>query len=76
MPQPLTSEELYALKGITRYWKGQGSQRDRNNSLAEPKGCGWCMTQMWPSYIRYGVLVDANMVGQDYKGRTPTMVKL
>lgn len=76
VPQPLTSEELYALNGITRYWKGQGSQRDRNNNLAEPKGCGWCLTQMWPSYVRAGVLVDANMVGQDYKGRTPTMVKL
>jgi hypothetical protein len=76
VPQPLTSDELYNLKGITRYWKGQGSQRDRNNNLAEPTGCGWCLTQMWPSHTRGNYLVDSNMVGQDYKGRTPTMVKL
>lgn len=73
VPQPLTSEELYALR-VQRYWRGQGSVRDRNNALAEPSGCGWCMTQMYPSHFRGGVWVDVNMVGQDYKGRVPSWV--
>lgn len=78
VPQPLSSEELWALKGITRYWKGQGRQVDRYGELAEPSGCGWCMYQMYPSYNMGSppVWVDSNMVGQDYKGRTPTMVAL
>lgn len=75
VPQPLTSDELWKLR-VSRYWKGQGSLRDRNNQLAEPTGCGFCMTQMYPSVVRAGVLVDCSMVGQDFKGRTPTMVKL
>lgn len=75
VPQPLTSDELWKLR-VSRYWKGQGSLRDRFNGLAEPTGCGFCMTQMFPSVLRAGVLVDCSMVGQDYKGRTPTMVKL
>lgn len=70
VPQPLTSEELGAL-AVKRYWRGQGSVRDRRNALAEPTP-GWCMTQMFPSVVRGGVLVDANMVGQDYKARVPT----
>lgn len=73
VPQPLSSEELYALK-VQRYWRGQGSVRDRNNKLAEPSGCGWCMTQMFPSITRGNTWVDCNMVGQDYRGRVPTMV--
>jgi len=76
VPQPLTSEELWKLKGITRYWKGQGRQVDRFGKLSEPSGCGWCMTQMYPSQWRGGVWTDSNMVGQDYKGRVPTMVTL
>lgn len=70
VPQPLTSSELGAL-AVKRYWRGQGSVRDRRNALAEPTP-GWCMTQMFPSVVRGGVLVDCNMVGQDYKGRVPT----
>ena len=70
VPQPLTSDELWKLK-VQRYWKGQGSVRDRNNALAEPSGCGWCMTQMFPSVTRGSVLIDANMVGQDFRKRTP-----
>ena len=75
VPQPLTSDELWKLR-VSRYWKGQGSLRDRNGALAEPTGCGFCMTQVWPSAVRAGILVDHNIVGQDFKGRTPTMVKL
>jgi hypothetical protein len=74
VPQPLTSSELWKLSGFTRYWKGQGRQVDRNGRLAEPEGCGWCMYQMFPSITMGGLLVDANMVGQDYRGRVPTMV--
>lgn len=75
VPQPLTSDELYRLR-VVRYWRGQGSIRDRSNALAEPSGCGWCMTQMWPSQTVAGVLVDWNMVGADYKSRTPVMAGL
>lgn len=72
VPQPLTSRQLYKLSGITRYWKGQGRQVDRpTGAIAEPD-CGFCMTQMYPSVTWAGVLVDANMVGQDYRGRLPT----
>ncbi len=74
VPQPLTSQELYALR-VQRYWRGQGSVRDRFNALAEPSGCGWCMTQMYPSITRGNTWVDCNMVGQDYRGRVPSWVK-
>ncbi len=73
-PQPLTSDELWKLAGITAYWRGQGSMRDRSNNLAEPTKCGWCVTQAFPSQTIAGTLVDANMVGQDYLGRVPTLV--
>ncbi len=69
-PQPFTSRELHVRK-VVRYWKGQGRCVDRTNALAEPTN-GWVMTQMFPSVTRGGVLVDANMVGQDYRGRVPT----
>jgi hypothetical protein len=69
VPQPLTSEELFSLPFV-RYWRGQGSIRDRHNALAEPK-CGWCMTQAYPQHMRRGVLVDDDMVSQDYFGRVP-----
>lgn len=69
VPQPLNSQELWELP-LRGYWKGQGSQRDRSNMLAEPLKCGWMVTQMWPSYQRGGILIDSNMVGQDFKQRT------
>ncbi|MDD5374463.1 hypothetical protein [Acidithiobacillus sp.] len=72
-PQPFTETELWKL-GVRRYWQGQGATRDRFGKLAEPTGCGWCMRQMFPSVSYGGVLVDHNMVGQDYKGRLPTWV--
>lgn len=68
-PQPLTSEELWKLP-FKLYWRGQGSIRDRYNALAEPD-CGWCMTQSFPSFKKAGVLVDAEIVGQDYHRRAP-----
>lgn len=70
-PQPLTSEELYALP-VHPYWKGQGSARDRNGHLVEP-ACGWCMHQAYPSVMRGGVLTDGNQVQQDFKGRVPAV---
>lgn len=73
-PQPLTSAELHALH-VVRYWKGQGRCVDRSNALAEPTN-GWCMTQMWPSVSwAGGILVDANIVGQDYRSRVPVWVR-
>ena len=74
-PQPMTSDELYHLR-VVRYWKGGGSIRDRNGQLAEPTGCGWCMTQMWPSQMCAGYLVDWNIVGEDFKGRLPAAAYL
>jgi hypothetical protein len=71
VPQPLTSDELWNLR-VSRYWRGQGSVRDRNNALAEPTGCGWCMWQAWPSKHRGGVWVDDNLVTADYRSRVPT----
>ncbi len=74
VPQPFTSDELWKLY-VQVYWKGQGSVRDRNNALAEPTKCGFSVSQMYPSVVRASsVLVDVNIVGQDYLGRTPTMV--
>ncbi len=70
-PQPLTSDELTRL-AVVRYWKGQGRTVDRTGALAEPRP-GWCMWQMFPSITLGGVLVDANIVGQDFKGRVPTV---
>lgn len=69
VPQPLTSEELYAL-AVVRYWRGQGSIRDRHNALAEPK-CGWCVYQTYPSQMRCGVYVDVDITQQDYEKRAP-----
>jgi hypothetical protein len=69
-PQPLSSDELFALR-VVRYWHGQGRCVDRSGLLAEPT-CGWVMSQMYPSAVRGGVLVDVNVIGQDYRGRLPS----
>ena len=76
-PQPLTSQELWALR-VELYWRGQGRTVDRNNVLAEPWGCGWAVTQMFPSRSigTPPVWVDMNMVGQDYKGRLPVWARM
>jgi hypothetical protein len=70
-PQQLTSDELWSLR-VVRYWKGGGSIRDRNGALAEPAHCGWCLTQMWPSQMCAGMLVDYDAVGEDFRGRLPS----
>ncbi len=69
-PQPFTSQELWMLH-VQRYWRGQGRIVDRHNSLSEPWNCGWCCTQMYPSVVRGGILVDIDVIGQDYLGRVP-----
>lgn len=74
VPQPLTSDELWSLR-VTRYWRGQGSIRDRHNRLAEPTKCGWCMTQMYPAVRRAGIDVDFDIIGQDYLRRVPSWVR-
>ncbi len=71
VPQPLTSSELYQMPNFKRYWRGQGSIRDRAAHLAEPD-CGWCMTQAYPSVAIGGCLVDFNQASEDYRGRLPT----
>ena len=65
VPQPFTSAELWSLP-VVRYWKGQGLARDRFGNTVEPDHCGWSLTQMWPSQMCGGVLVDHNMAGHDY----------
>ena len=78
VPQPFTSEELWALS-VDRYWHGQGSVRDRTGQLAEPfrnfQNCrGWNMIQAAPSKMLGGCLVDFNMIYGDYKGDVPMVV--
>lgn len=87
-PQPLTSDEMWRLKTV-RYWKGMGSIRDRNGALAEPTGCGWCMTQLWHGSVdepKGGqwwpdakdpakVFVDVNAVSRDFRTRLPNWVR-
>lgn len=69
----LTSLELYALK-VTRYWHSLSRVSDRNGQLAEP-GCGWCMYQLYPSVVVASVLVDVDVIQQDYRGRVPTWTR-
>ncbi len=71
-PQPLTSEELYALQ-VVRYWNALSREQDRNGKLAEPS-CGWCMWQMHPSVMWAGVWSDVNIIGQDFQSRLPAWV--
>jgi hypothetical protein len=70
---PLTSQELYEIPDIVRYWKGQSRITDRFGALAEPM-CGWCMTQLFPHVPRGGVDVDVDVIGQDYQQRVPAYV--
>ncbi len=72
-PQPFTSDEMWALH-VKRYWRGQGRIVDRHGALAEPSKSGWCVTQVYPSVTRGGVLVDIDVIGQDYLGRVPSWV--
>lgn len=72
-PQPLSGPELYALRHITRYWNALSREVDHEGHLAEPQ-CGWTMWQMGPS-VRWrstGVLIDIDVIGQDFKGRLPS----
>lgn len=69
-PQPLTSEELWRLPNFRLYWRGMGSTRDRYGHLAEPTRCGFAITQVYPSTLLGGKLVDYNIIGQDYLRRT------
>jgi len=77
-PQPLTSDELYALK-VYRYWLGIGRCVDRNGKDAYPK-CGWCMRQDWHGqkngmlWKNTGVFVDTNGLQCDHSGRLPAWV--
>lgn len=78
-PQPLTGKQLYALKGITRYWLGIGRCVGKDGLDAYPQ-CGWCMRQDWHGkkngmmWKGTGVFVDTNAIQCDHKGRLPTWV--
>lgn len=77
-PQPLTGDELYALR-VKRYWLGQGRCVDRYGKDAYPK-CGWCLRQDWHGQTNglvwrdTGILVDTNAVQCDHMGRLPAWV--
>lgn len=80
-PQPLTGPELARLPH-TRYWCAPSRVVDRNGiAWDEPPGLGFCLRQMWPSIWwphandPDRVWVDANIVGEDRRGRVPTWVK-
>lgn len=75
-PQPLTGDELSALK-VVRYWKAPSRIGDRTGKIWDgPSGIGHCMFQMWPQMMwrSTGVFVDVNIIGQDYRGRVPSWV--
>ncbi len=71
-PQPLTSQQLYALP-VVRYWNALSREVDAQNQLAEPQ-CGWCQWQMNDSVSWAGIWSDVNIIGRDFKGRLPMWV--
>lgn len=72
-PQPLTSEELFALHCV-RYWDAMSEECDRFGKLARPR-CGFCMSQLNPSRDWGGVWSDIDFIGQDFLGRLPSWVQ-
>jgi hypothetical protein len=60
---PLDGTQLYALS-VDRYWKSL-------SQVSEPT-CGWSMIQLYPETTIAGVLVDVDVIQQDYKGRVPS----
>lgn len=85
-PQPGTGKQLYSLKGITKYWLGQGRCIGKDGLDAYPD-CGWCMRQDWHNnpnaaqgvkggmlWKQTGVLIDTNSIQADHKGRLPNWV--
>lgn len=78
-PQPFTGGELFSLRGITRYWLGQGRCVGSDGLDAYPK-CGWCMRQDWHNtgtgyyWKDTGVFVDTNAIQADHFGRLPSWV--
>jgi hypothetical protein len=64
----LNAAQLYALRGVTRYW------RAFNQGIPEPR-CGWCQFQTFPpNQTLHGVEIDRDFVQSDYEGRTPLML--
>ena len=65
----LDAQQLYELPYITRYW--------RAFNLGVPDvSCGYCQIQLYPpDQSIAGLLVDIDVVQQDYHGRLPTMLK-
>lgn len=72
-PQPLTGDELYALR-VDRYWKAPSRVIDRYGKVWDGPECGFCMYQTWPSVTWAGVWVDVDFVQQDFRGRVPNWV--
>lgn len=80
-PQPFTGDELGALP-FNRYWCAPSRVIDRTGHIWDcptnhGQPIGFCMRQQWPqgNWKDTGVFVDVNIVGQDYKARTPSWVR-
>lgn len=65
--QPLDGAQLYALPGVTKYW------RSLSSGVPEPE-CGWCLIQLFPTTTIGGTSVDVDVVQHDHKGRVPMVV--
>lgn len=69
----LNSVQLYALRS-TLYWHSCSRIVDMAGAEAAPE-CGWAMMQISPPNINlFGVIVDYNVVMQDFSKRLPVGV--
>jgi hypothetical protein len=64
----LNGAQLYALPGVSRYW------RAFNEGIPVPN-CGFCQMQLYPSdQVVDGIEIDYDATQQDFHGRVPTML--
>jgi hypothetical protein len=66
LPQPLSGEQLYGLRGYTSYWGAAQS------SLAVPLPRGYAIRQSLPTTIA-GVLCDPDVLSPDGLGEMPVL---
>jgi hypothetical protein len=62
----LSSEQLYALPTVDRYWKSL-------SKVPEPT-CGFAMYQLYKTVTVAGVEVDVDCIQYDWQGRLPIVV--
>lgn len=67
-PGGLDSASLWALRGVTRYWRS-------GSDVPTPARRGWCMQQLRPlDTTIVGVRVDVDVVERDHLGGLPTWI--